>query len=290
MRSVVVPVSLLIVGCGTPDFATDLIPAGPPEVTLVNVASESADEAATYCGAPKRNLFYCPETGDVEAPVSDAPPLGLFVRIAFDELLDPSIETLDMANGTGSIAGANPVTIVCGGTTLAYDGFYQPSGSHLTDPPGPALVIEPSDVVPGGATCTVEILDAVRDKSGNTVPAAERGPFSFQLAPFTIVGTNPQDGTEGLDADAVLAVGFNNLVDEASLAGRVSVADGGGAVAVDVTVDMESPDAISIAPSAGTFDVDTTYTVTISAGILDLGGASFEPDGGVFTFSFTTGS
>ena len=292
MRSAVLTIGLLTVACGTPDFETDLLPEGPPEVTLVNVASESADEAATFCGAPKRNLFYCPETGDVDAPVADAPPLGLFVRIAFDELLDPSIETLDVANGTGSISGSNPVSIECAGTTLAYDGFYQPSGSHLTDPPGPALVIEPTDVIPAGTNCTISILDSVRDKGGNQVPSAARGPFSFQLAPFAVVGTNPQDGTEGIDADAVLGVVFNNLVDEASLAGRVEVADGGGPVAIDVSVDMTPEDPTSettvlIAPSAGTFAVDTSYTVTLSAGIVDQGGAALAAD---FVFTFTTGS
>lgn len=291
MRSVLL-LSVLACACGTPDFETDLLPEGPPEVTLVNVASESDDEAATFCGAPKRNLFYCPETGDVEAPVSDAPPLGLFVRIAFDELLDPSIETIETVDdvSTGSIAGANPVNLLCAGAAVSYDGFYQPGGSHLTDPPGPALVIEADGVVPAGSTCTVEILDSVEDKSGNQVPAAARGPYEFQLAPFSITGTNPQDMTMGLDADIVAAVAFNNLVDEASLVGNITVNDGAADVTVDLSVDPMAPNSVLIAPSAGTFALDTTFTVTVNAGILDLGGASFDPPDGPFTFTFSTGS
>jgi len=290
MRLAILIFTSATVGCTTPTFETDLLPEGPPEVTLISVSSSSAGEGATYCGAPKRNLFFCPETGDVD-PILDAPPLGLYFRVVFDELLDPSIEELDEETGTGSIENAQPVEINCAGAAVTYGGFYQPSGSHLTNPPGPALVIEPTGVIAGGSTCTVQIGDAPKDKSGNGVPVSSQGPFTFSLEPFALVGTNPQDMTEGLDADATLAVIFNNFVDEGSLAGRISVDEmGGGNVAVDVVIDPATPDVVLISPAAGTFNANTTYVVTVSEGILDLGGASFMPMDGAFVFTFTTGA
>src|SRR5690606_39027695 len=94
----------------------------------------------------------CPETlADGVDPVDNAYPDGWYVRIMFDELLDPSIETLTEildANGEGtgtfrgSIRDANPVKLECQSVTnnamvnVDYDGYYSPSGNRVTWPVG----------------------------------------------------------------------------------------------------------------------------------------------------------
>jgi hypothetical protein len=136
----------------------------------------------------------------------------------FDELLDPSIEELTeildeetgLPTGTysGSIRGANPVTLQCQsvtGNTLVnvdYDGYYSPSGNRVTWPVGPSLVIKPNnpELIATGKECQITLNDTVVDKEGNTVPTAQRGPYTFKVAPITIIATDPTDA-DPTDAD-----------------------------------------------------------------------------------------
>jgi hypothetical protein len=277
-------VSFWLVACGAPQLASDLAPEGPPEVTLVAVVSQSAGaEVATFCGAGKRNANYCPDQGAVD-PVRDAIPLGTVVRIAFDELLDPDIEVID-ADGNGSIAAADPVAISCDGQEVTYSGFYDPSGSHLTFPAGPALVITSTSVISSGGSCQVRLTDAVIDKDGQLVPVDQRGPYEFSTAALTLVGTQPADGSEGVDAAATITARFNNVVDEASLATRVAFSTDTSAVPITATVDPNSPSTVVISPVAGPLASGTTFTVTLAAGVADPLGESLAAN---WSFSFTT--
>ncbi len=284
---------LLAAACSRPDFPTDLNPEGPPEVMLVAVTSESAGEIATFCNDTvdplKVNAAYCieGEAGGGASPVMDAQPLGTEIRIAFDELLDPSIETLTTdADGvtTGSIVGADPVTVQCDDTDVAYEGFYQPSGSHLTFPAGPALVIQPTDVVRTGAPCTVSIAGTVQDKDGESVPGAQQGPYDWGIAALGALGTEPGDASEGVDPATIIAVTFNNVLDDQTITATVN--DGTADVEVTAALAADDPTTVTLTPTAGTLAEMTTFTVTISAGLADpLGGALAED----VTFSFITG-
>jgi hypothetical protein len=260
-------------------------------VTQVSVSSESGGEVATYCGSPKRSEFYCPDEGPVPM-VEDGTPLGVYVRVVFDELLDPSIEVLDETAGTGSIVAANPITINCGGAALSYEGFYDPAGSHLTDPPGPALVVEPTARIASGSSCTVSVNAVVTDKSGNQVPGDQAGPHAFALAPLNVLGSEPADGAEGVGGEEIVVI-FNNAIDEGSLAGRVHLTQDGNDVpfAAGVLVLEDDPDAeanVLIVPS-NPLPPSGTFTVTLDAGIADVAGGTFQPEGGSESFTFTTG-
>src|SRR5215211_6425160 len=102
--------ALALGACAVPEQNTDLRPEGPPEVLAVLVMTDAAGqlvEKATYCavGDEKRPSLVglpdattqqvCPEDfGKPADPVNTAYPDGWYVRIMFDELLDPSIEEL----------------------------------------------------------------------------------------------------------------------------------------------------------------------------------------------------
>src|SRR5690349_13975315 len=106
---IVATLSALAIGaCTDPTQRTDLRPEGPPEVLAVMVMDDAANglsETATFCkkNDDKRPSLVvlpdnstkqiCPVDGsEVKDGVTDAYPQGWFVRIMFDELLDPSVE------------------------------------------------------------------------------------------------------------------------------------------------------------------------------------------------------
>jgi hypothetical protein len=227
---------LLAVGCDDPELNTELRPEGDPEVLAVLVLTDAAfqlSEQATYCktgdelrpnlvGLPDfTTQTVCPDTlSDGVEPITTAYPDGWYVRIMFDELLDPSIEELTeildsdtgLPTGTysGSIAGANPVSLQCQSVTnnelvnVDYDGYYSPSGNRVTWPVGPSLVIKPNDpgLVATGKECQITLNETIVDKDGRTVPSAQRGPYTFKIAPVTIIATDPTDA-DPLDEAAV---------------------------------------------------------------------------------------
>lgn len=300
--------ALAIAACGRPDFNTDLNTEGAPSVVIVAVASESLGEVATFCksglAGDKTNANYCPEEdADQVGPIGDAVPIGFYVRIAFDELLDPSIETIDTDNGVGELVAAAG-TVECGGNAVAVSGFYDPSGSHLTFPAGPAIVFESmglestdTGTVATSSDCEVTIGDVVKDKDGNSVDSGERGPYDFSIAPLSAAGTEPQTVVEGdplpvVPVDIAILVQFNNFIDAATLAGEVTLHDDtlDADVPIDVVVNAEDATQVAISATAGVLDTSTDYTVTISGTI--SGGTVADVEGGLLdadvTFSFTT--
>lgn len=241
---------VVICACADPNQRTDLRPGGPPEVLAVLVMNDAASglyEQATYCrpGDDKRPSLVglpdgttqqvCPADGSaVEEPVADALPDGWFVRIMFDELLNPSIEDLteildEEGEPTGifegSIARTRPVTLRCAGasgtmTDIPYDGYYSPSGNHVTWPLGPSLVVKPLEpsAIPTNALCEVSLTDAVTDKNdGAAVPTDQRGPYLFSVAPIRVVAVSPFDEDELDGADAGMNVVFNTFIDASSI-------------------------------------------------------------------------
>lgn len=237
--------ALALGACNDPEQNTDLRPDGDPEVLAVLVMNDAASqlvETATYC-APndekRPNVVglpdftapnVCPDdlaTGATE--VTNAYPDGWYVRIMFDELLNPDIEELtevkDPSTGegtdtyTGSIANTHPVKLECesvggGFVEVPYDGYYSPAGNAVTWPLGPSLVIQPNapKTVATGKACRITINENVVDKSGNKVPATQRGPFPFKIAEPTILATDPTDSGDEAEPAAVdaLALYFDN--------------------------------------------------------------------------------
>ncbi|HLU65933.1 MAG TPA: Ig-like domain-containing protein [Kofleriaceae bacterium] len=308
---------------------SELVPEGPPVVTEVNVLSEIFDpnidyltlgERATFCREGeeyKVNQFYCPvERDDTGAPIpgvrgvephTQTIPHGQLagysdiwhVRLIFDELLDPNVEDLVEVDGVtiGTIADTRPVILTCGGNPVAYDGFYDPSGNHLSYPPGPALVVTTNEFVATGSACQIAIDgNAVTDKDGEAVPADQRGPYDFAIAPLAIVTTAPANEEEGVDPAATIDLELNAPVDPTTAVASITLQDEGGAD-VPFTVALapadptdpeagELPNVLSIIPDAP-LDPEATYTVTVDSGIADIAGGELTLDEPL-TFSFTT--
>jgi hypothetical protein len=228
-----------LVGCDDPIASTDLRPEGDPEVLSVLVMNDSVDfffETATFCavndakrpgfvGTPFGPTVLCPDDLSMGTePVSDATsggaePTSWYVRIMFDELLDPTVEDLIpvldpdtmMETGlfTGSLATTQPVILNCGGVAIEYDGYYSPSGNNVTWPVGPSLFIQPTDptTVATGSTCTVEIKDSVVDKTGNPVPAAQRTGVTWDIASLAFLQSSPAPGGKVCSSDATESCG-----------------------------------------------------------------------------------
>jgi hypothetical protein len=239
--------------CTDPEQRSDLRPAGPPEVLSVLVMNDPDLylETATFCklndALRPTEVFLviggltevCPLDETKPATmVEDAVPTGWYVRVVFDELLNPDIEELipntdsggePTGTFTGSIANTHPVTLTCGGVDVPYDGYYSPGGNYQTWPVGPSLVIIPDDPtsVPGGTECTVTLAANIKDKSGEEVPMAQRGmagEYKFAVAPFELVSTDPgsiatdmTDDKEEVVPESPITLQFNSVVDPATV-------------------------------------------------------------------------
>jgi len=235
--------SLGIAGCDDPAQDTDLRPEGPPDVLAVLVATDAVSglyETATYCrpndekrpglvGLPDiTTQQICPESrSEGVSEVSDAYPDGWYIRIMFDELLDPEIEQLieildenDQGTDqyTGSIAAANPVTLRCQSVagamvTVDYDGYYSPAGNRITWPLGPSLVIKPNDptLIATNAQCEITINDSVVDKDQTPVETSQRGPYRFRIAPISVLAIDPADDPDAESPVPATQLWFDNV-------------------------------------------------------------------------------
>lgn len=221
--------------CTDPELPTDLKGSGPPDVTAVLIASDlrtSVDpdfpnspfdldrllETATHCRLDDKrrpavvNLptiatyQVCPD--DLAAPaeqagVAQAAPPAWYVRVVFDELLDPDIEDIvpgPMGDPTGTLRNTQPVELTCDGAAVPYDGYYVPNGNRISWPVGPALYIQPLDPasVATGAACTVTLRDRVTNKRGEPVPADQRS-YGFVVADMALRFADPPLITNVID-------------------------------------------------------------------------------------------
>jgi cysteine-rich repeat protein len=298
--------------CSTPDLNTNLRPAGDPEVLSVLVMNDAdayLRESATYCADDDKSpqivglpdfttkkvcgegpggaiVPFDDENGaaapaPATGPIANGVPDGWFVRIMFDELLDPDVETLvetapDSGIFEGHINTTQPVILECDGAEVDYDGFYVPNGNNVTWPLGPSLVVFPTDYtsVATSSACTIEIKDNVVDKDGNPVPAAQRGPFDFGIGSLEPFGASPSEGTIDEEAPGVLFT-FNQVVDGASLDPDTEVEVLEDDVAVPAAVTADGVDFI-VGPAAG-FLPDSVYVISIlaDAEVADVAGGTF---------------
>jgi hypothetical protein len=250
--------------------------------------------------------------------VTDAVPIGWYVRVQFDELLNPDIEELlpipDSDLFQGSLAKSQPVVVSCAGANVPYDGYYNPSGNSVTWPLGPSLYIQPLDdsTIPAGADCNLMIkADVAADKDGEHVPTAQLGPYTFKIAPMEFVSTSPAPPRDPTKPGAVapedpVLVSFNTRVDPASLAAteveirqvaKDNCADAGTVVVPTITGADKDPTSIAIgvvgAPTDAAFLPETTYVIKfLSASVSQAmvnGVSAAVPAADKLTLCFTTG-
>lgn len=339
-----------LIACDDPIATTDLRTEGPPEVLSVLVLNDSTDlflETATFCkpndekrpgfvGTPIGGVVVCDDV-DLNAgamKVTDAVPTdlaqggagtgGWYVRIMFDELLNPDVEDLlpildpetmlETGQFTGSLLSTQPVIVTCGGADVAYDGYYSPSGNNVTWPVGPSLFIAPIDrqSIATGSECTVEIKDVVVDKAGVSVPAEQRGggdEYAFSLSPLELAATSPTPAAAGampavIVPEAPVSLQFNAFIDPATLSASEVViiehamadcSDAGTAIA-DAAKVIEGGDGVveislNTAGPDLAFEAESFYSITFTDdnAIADLaGGPGALPPAADFTLCFNT--
>jgi hypothetical protein len=333
--------SVLWVGCSAAvDDEPLLRPDGPPDVLSVMVARNrflSKDvpflEESTYCRVndhqrPSRVsvgtstvAHVCPDDYALPVPTfRNAFPAYWYARIVFDELLSLDSGVPDEPNAATSTevlragvakAKAQPVTLTCNGADVPFNAYYV-TGNIETWPVGPSLKIKPIDTkaVPANALCEVTLVpDVIQDKTGNPPDAAQLGPYSFQIAPISILIPNDPAADAYSRTGVVPTLGpgnpafliaFNHYVDPATFdASDVKVyrdatvddpltpvkeCGGGNAVAAKIATATPaaeanpSPSAMAISDGElafGDWAPDTQYRVEIGGtSVADVAGGS----------------
>jgi len=280
-----------------------ILPAngGIPE-ELATFCRTNDEKVPTVIGTPDQSVVeICPEEqGNTVDMVTRADANGFQVRIVFDELLDPSVETLiDSGDGgpctdtsitcDGSLAQTQPVVVRCNNAEVEYDGYYAPNGNRVSWPPGPSLVVIAQEFVATSSSCTVELRERIKDKQGIVVPTDQRGTagtYAFETFPLEILGADPADGDE-LANDAPAVVSFNAPILDGTVAANIVVEDSTGPVAAGFAVDGSDITILPPGGEGGTWTLDETYTITISAdaAITDIEDGPYA--GGEFVTTFT---
>ncbi len=255
--------AIALAGCTDPTEPSDLRTGGPAQVltVLVNSADHrtgftgASIENATFCktsgpndepgmGDPKRPgpvstidtsiIQVCPDDLTMGAPeVTDAIPEAWYVRIEFDELLDPTIEdlipVLDSSGNptgtyTGTLVNTQPVSLQCdsingGMVDVPYDGYYSPSGNSITYPLGPSIVIKPNNpsLIATTSACQISLHDNILDKTEIPVPPDQRGPYTFAIDSIRVAAISPSDKSMVDPAAAGVDLTFNTKVDFTSM-------------------------------------------------------------------------
>jgi hypothetical protein len=208
------------------DLETSVDPNPPDLDRLIELATHcrlNDEKRPALVGLPTFSTTQvCPDDlsmpSETEGTAEGAPP-SWFVRVVFDQLLDPDVEELipldpTMPDGVqqGTFENTQPVTLTCGGQDVPYNGYYVPNGNRISWPLGPALFVKPDplSVVQTGASCEVGIKDIVQNKSGESVPMDQRS-FAFKIAPMELRFSNPDpaDGVPGaIELDPASPVQF----------------------------------------------------------------------------------
>ena len=316
-----------LAGCSEEGNESELDSEGPPRVTVVTVGIVGSPdpEVPAYCVGPEADKIsvVCLDAAgeyafDGTQPVETS-PVGWQVRLGFNELLDPDrAEELVVVRNPetgeperdqygnpvlrGTLARSQPVTLTCNGQPIAYDGYYNPSGNHLSLPPGPSLVVRALDAAPTSAMCQIEVVQGqsapgfgVFDKNGNPISPADRGPFTFRTAALAVTGASPAADVTGVALDVVPLVSFNAPIDPDSLSvdglGRVRLRTADDGVDVAATLTVENGSTVRVTPAAA-LAPETRYEVVVYGGIADAAGGSplmIEEEPAVQS-TFTTGT
>lgn len=135
---------------------------------------------------------------DLLAPGPMDPPVFpvVVLRLVFSELLDgDAVEIVDASAGKFSLVdGAVTVTAMSPGATaptpVTMLGHYDPSGTLLGAPPGPALVLRPAPALPTASLISVTVSGSlVKDTTGKPMGADRT--ITFQTLPLVMAQAIP---------------------------------------------------------------------------------------------------
>ncbi len=105
--------------------------------------------------------------------------------------------------------------------------------------------------------------------------------------PPVVSAVDPTDGVNAVPVDATVSATFSEAIDEATLAGNVTLAEqGGGPVAATLDYD-ETTASVTLTPSSD-LSADTTYVATVSGGVDGVADLADNPLAADVTWTFTT--
>ena len=195
----------------------------------------------------------------------------------------PTIEMNEPLDRTSATAASS---------VLLYDGFlgqFVPSTVTL-DVTGRLITVVPSQLLAVNRAYALYIgwYAAIKDVAGNqfggTVYGFTTG-FATDTTGPTLVVINPPDGETGVPVNTALALKFDRPINAAARAAGLQILKAGAPVAGTFTFADELR-RINFVPAVP-WDSNTTYTIALSSGLIDLAGNSLTNPG---MRTFTTGT
>jgi hypothetical protein len=209
---------------------------------------------------PPTVISTSPVNGATEVPITSV------ITITFSETIDSSTfdsTTFTLRNGESDVAG-----------TITFDG---------------ALVtFTPSANLAYSTTYTATITTGVMDLAGNPMSADYSWTFTTGEAPDTtpptVMAVSPGNSATGVAVTTTVTATFSEAMDASSINTTTFLLDSVGNTPVSGAVTYSGTTA-TFTPSSN-LAYSTTYTATITTGVMDLAGNPMAAD---YSWTFTTG-
>jgi hypothetical protein len=148
----------------------------------------------------------------------------------------------------------------------------------------------PSAALSNTTSYTLTISAAAKDTAGNAMAAAFSSGFTTKAladtTPPDILTTSPLNGAAGVATDAIITITFSEALAPATVnSSTISLRVTGSGPAIAGTVTYNSASGTATLTPSSALSNNTSYTVTVSAGIKDLAG---NPLPSLLTFNFLT--
>jgi hypothetical protein len=166
------------------------------------------------------------------------------------------------------------------------DGSDNPvAGSLMYDPTAWSTLFIPDNVLVHDTNYTASLKAGVADVNGNTLTDDFTWFFTTEpdTTPPRVVSTSPKSGAFEVPVNTLVAAVFDEDIDVGSVNTSTFTVSGG--ISGSVTYNEDTRTAV-FRPS-NNLAADTTYTVTLTTGIQDLAGNTWDED---YTWAFMTGS
>lgn len=146
-------------------------------------------------------------------------------------------------------------------------------------------VFTPDKPLPGGTTITAQVAAGLTDAAGQTL-LPDDYEWQFTTQPPEVVFTSPTDGATLTPIESTVQVIFNQPIDTQSARDNFSLSSRGLLLNQAVAGDFLVQENTLIFTPTERLDFDTTYEVTVEAGVTSVAGG--RGMAAPYSFSFTT--
>lgn len=249
--------------------------------TLYNVQVNGVrDAAGNFMTAAFLSSFTSGTVADVTAPTVQATspqsgatnvPTNATFTVLFSKPMDASTLTPDLITLTDAQSG----TVATGQVQV------DPANTTASFIPNPPLLV--------GRTYFVNLAAGLQDTNGNGLAGGTFFSFTTAFDRDTDVphleATSPANGDSSIATNAVIMLEFNEPLSVVDVANQIQVSSGGQLVPGSIAL-SDSNRRVTFTPAVP-LDATSFITVTVGAGITDLGGNLIDNPG---SFSFQTGT